>query len=69
MKVKKAHVSLAARVWILACVFIVPFVDLLGLAACIAFGAALGLWWKQLPEDPPEPAPRLPFQSEYERDR
>lgn len=69
MKATKAQVSLALRLWVFACVFVVPFVDLPWLGLCIAVGAALGLWWRSLPEDPPEPAPRLPFQDEYERDR
>jgi hypothetical protein len=67
MKVKKGQVSLAFRLWVLATVFIFPFLDRWEFAAWAVLGGALGLWWRSLPDDLPEPAPRLPYQHLYER--
>jgi len=67
MAVKKSQVSLALRLWLLACVFVVPFLDAIEIAFWCLPGIGLALWWRALPEDPPEPPPRLPFQHLYER--
>jgi hypothetical protein len=67
VKVKKGQVSLAFRLWVLATVFVIPFLERLEIAAWAALGGALALWWRSLPEDPPEPPPRLPYQHLYER--
>ncbi len=66
---KKSIVSLAFRLWILASVFVVPFLDAVEIALWCLPGIGLALWWRALPEDPPEPPPRLPYQHLYERPR
>lgn len=65
MKGTKAGVSLAFRVWVLATVFVWPFLEAWGIAAWAVAGGALGLWWRALPEDPPAPPERLPYQHLY----
>lgn len=67
MAVKKSQVSLTLRLWLLACVFVVPFLDAIEIALWCLPGIGLALWWRALPEDPPVPPPRLPFQHLYER--
>ncbi len=67
MKVTKGKVSLAFRLWVLATVFIWPFLEDWEIAAWAALGAGLALWWRSLPEDPPEPPPTLPYQHLYRR--
>ncbi len=52
MKVKKGQVSLAFRLWVLATVFVIPFLDKLEIAAWCVLGGALGLWW---PKGKPRP--------------
>ncbi len=69
MKPRKSQISMAFRLWILASVFVVPFLDVVFIAAWASVGIGLALWWRALPEDPPEPPPRLPFQDQFERDR
>jgi hypothetical protein len=69
MKTRKASVSLALRLWLLASVFVVPFLDTLEIALWCLPGIGLALWWRALPEDSPEPPPRLPYQHLYERPR
>jgi hypothetical protein len=69
VKVKKGQVSLAFRLWILATVFVWPFIDDWEVAVWAALGAGLALWWRALPEDPPAPPERLPYQHLYERPR
>jgi thiol:disulfide interchange protein len=65
MRATKSRVSLAFRLWVLATVFVWPFIGFWGIAAWAAVGAALGLWWLSLPEDPPAPPQRLPYQHLY----
>ncbi len=67
MKVKKGQVSLAFRLWLLATVFVFPFLDKLEFAGWCVFGGALALWWRSLPDHPPEPPARLPYQHLYDR--
>lgn len=69
MKASKSGVSLALRLWILASVFVVPFLSTLEIVLWCLPGIILALWWRALPEDPPEPPPRLPYQHLYERPR
>ncbi len=69
MKVKRRQVSLAFRLWVLATAFVLPYLGHYELAGWCAFGGALGLWWKSLPEDAPEPVQPLPFQNEYLKSR
>jgi hypothetical protein len=52
---------------LLACVFVVPFLDAIEIALWCLPGIGLALWWRALPEDPPERPPRLPYQHLYER--
>lgn len=66
MKRPKEAVSLAFRLWILATVFVWPFIEGWGIALWAAAGGVLALVWRRLPEDPPQPPPRLPFQHRYE---
>ncbi len=68
MTVRKGRVSLALRLWVLASVFVIPFLDAWEIAAWCVGGLALAAWWRSLPEDPPETPARLPFQHLYERD-
>ena len=65
----KGQVSMALRLWLLACVFVVPFLSAVEIALWCLPGIGLALWWRSLPEDPPEPPPRLPYQHLYERPR
>lgn len=65
MKVRKASVSLTFRVWVLATVFVWPFLETWGIAAWAVAGAGLALWWRVLPEDPPAAPERLPYQHLY----
>jgi membrane associated rhomboid family serine protease len=67
MKVKKGQVSLALRLWVLASVFVIPFMSMWEIAAWATLGGALALWWRALPDDPPERVERLPYQHLYER--
>ena len=68
MRIRKSQASLAARLWILATVFLIMFLEGWQLAGWLALGAALGLLWKVLPEEPEPPPQRLPYQHLY-RDR
>lgn len=67
MKITRARVSMALRLWILACVFVVPFLSALEIALWCVPGIALALAWRSMPEDPPETPERLPYQHLYER--
>jgi hypothetical protein len=62
MKIRKSQASLAVRLWILATVFVIPFVTIPELAVWLAIGGVLGIVWKVLPEEPPGEVERLPFQ-------
>ena len=66
MRPRKETVSLVFRLWILATVFVWPFIEGWGIVLWAAAGGGLALWWRQLPEDPPQPPPRLPYQHRYE---
>ena len=66
MKPRKETVSLVFRLWILATVFVWPFIEGWGIALWAAVGGGLALWWRQMPEDPPQPPPRLPYQHRYQ---
>jgi hypothetical protein len=48
-------------------VFVIPFMSMWEIAAWATLGGAFALWWRALPEDPPEPVERLPYQHLYER--
>jgi hypothetical protein len=67
IKRPKTAASIAIRVWILASVFIVPFLDRGELIAWAVLGGVIALAWWRLPEDPPAPVERLPYQHLYER--
>lgn len=45
------------------------FINAVEIALWCLPGIGLALWWRALPEDPPEPPPRLPYQHLYERPR
>jgi hypothetical protein len=62
MKIRKSQASLAVRLWVLATVFVIPFVTLLELAGWLVLGGVLGLVWKVLPEEAVGEVERLPFQ-------
>jgi hypothetical protein len=63
---RKSQASLAGRLWILASVFVVLFVEGAWLGGWLLLGAAIGLVWMKLPEEPEAPVERLPFQDKYE---
>ena len=65
MKIRKTHASWAVRLWVLASVFVVPFIGPWELAGWLALGGLLGLAWKSLPEEPETPPPPLPFAEQY----
>jgi hypothetical protein len=67
VKVKRNSVALALKLWVLASVFVVPFLDWMEIGLWCLPGIVLALWWRSLPEDPPEPVERLPYQHLYER--
>lgn len=67
MKIRKSGVSLVFRLWILATVFVWPFIEGWENVAWAALGGVLALVWWRLPEDPPAPVERLPYQHLYER--
>ena len=69
MNPRKGQVSLALRLWIFVSVFVIPFLSGWEVGLWLLPGAALALWWRSLPEDPPEPPPRLPYQHLYDRPR
>ena len=70
MKVKKGQVSLAFRLWVLATRVRLSRSWSAGKSPPgPSWAAALALWWRSLPDDPPEPPPRLPYQHLYERPR
>jgi len=69
MKVRKSQASLALRLWVLCTVFVWPFIEGWELAGWAALGGALALAWKLLPDEPPAPVERLPYQHLYERPR
>ena len=62
MKIRKSQASLAVRLWVLATVFVIPFVEYGVLALWLLLGGALGLLWYKLPHEPPGPPERLPYQ-------
>lgn len=65
MKPTKSGVSLSFRLWVLATVFVWPFIGFWGIAAWGALGGALALLWRWLPEDAPAAPERLPYQHLY----
>jgi hypothetical protein len=65
MKLRKPHVSLAFRLWLLATVLIVFFLEGFVLLGWLAAGALLGLAWHVLPEEPEPPVEPLPYQHLY----
>jgi len=67
VKVKRNNVALALKLWVLASVFVIPFLDWWEIGLWCLPGIVLALWWHSLPEDPPEPVERLPYQHLYER--
>jgi len=67
IKRPKSFASVLCRLFILASVFAVPFLEGGENIAWLAAGAAIALVWWRLPEDPPAPVERLPYQHLYER--
>jgi hypothetical protein len=65
MSLKKTHAAWAVKLWVLASVFLLPFLDRWEVAAWVVLGAAFGLVWRALPEEPETPADPLPFADEY----
>ena len=68
MKLRKGHAAWAGKLWILASVFLVPFLSPWELLPWLGLGAMFGIVWKSLPEEPPEPVKPLPYSHLY-RDR
>ena len=68
MKVNRVHTGWAVKIWVLATVFMLPFLDPIGVAAWLVLGAGLGLAWKASPEGPPEkPVGSLPYADRYKQ--
>lgn len=66
MKIMKTHAALVVKLWVLASVFLLPFLDRWEIAAWALLGAICGLVWKVLPEVPEAPVEPLPFAHEYQ---
>lgn len=68
MKINRMHTGWAVKLWVLATVFVLPFLDPAGVAAWVVLGAVLGIAWKVSPEAPPEaPAEPLPHLDQYKK--
>ena len=66
MKINRVHTGWAVKIWILATVFLLPFLEPLQVAGWLVLGAALGLAWKLSPEGPAEePVEPLPYVEQY----
>lgn len=68
MKIRKTHAAWAVKLWVLATVFILPFISAWELLGWLALGGVFGLVWKVLPEEPEAPVEPLPYADQY-RDR
>jgi len=66
IKRPKSAASLVIRLWIFVSVFVIPFLEGGENIAWLAVGGAIALVWWRLPEDPPAPVERLPYQHLYE---
>lgn len=65
MTIRKSHAAWAVKLWVLASVFLLPFLDRWEIAAWVVLGGVFALVWKVLPEEPEEPVEPLPFAHEY----
>lgn len=66
MKVNRVHTGWAVKLWVLATVFLLPFLAPIQVLGWVVLGAALGLAWKFSPPGPPEkPVDPLPFADQY----
>lgn len=65
MKIRKTHLSWALRLWILASVFVIPFLSYGEVALWVLAAGALALAWHRLPEEPEEPVEPLPYAHLY----
>lgn len=62
----RVHAGWAVKIWVIATVFVLPFIRNWEIAAWVGLGAILGLAWKVLPEGPPEKPPEpLPYAHKY----
>ncbi|HET7767598.1 MAG TPA: hypothetical protein VFN74_02415 [Chloroflexota bacterium] len=60
------HAGWAVKIWVVATVFVLPFLTPWEVAGWVALGAILGLVWKVVPEAPPEkPVAPLPYADKY----
>lgn len=65
MTIRRTHASWAVKLWVIATVFVLPFLDLWQIPAWLLVGGAAALVWKLLPEEPEPPDERLPFHDQY----
>ena len=65
MKIRKTHAAWAVKAWVLGSVFVVPFIGPWTILAWLGLGAAFGLTWQRLPDEPEAPVEPLPFQDRY----
>ncbi|HYC37522.1 MAG TPA: hypothetical protein VEC19_13940 [Usitatibacter sp.] len=68
MKLNRNHAGWAVKLWVLASVFVLPFLSTVEVVAWLALGAVFGAVWKVLPEGPETTVEPLPYADEY-RDR
>jgi hypothetical protein len=62
----KVHAGWIVKIWVVATVFVLPFLSSWEALAWVAMGGVFGLAWKLAPEGPPEkPVEPLPYQHLY----
>ena len=62
----KIHAGWLVKLWVIATVFVLPFLSGWEVIAWVSMGGVFGLTWKLAPEGPPEKPPeRLPFHDQY----
>ena len=66
MKLDRRSAGWAVKAWVIATVFVLPFLDQLEVAGWLVLGAVIGIVWKVLPEgaEPPPPE-KLPYHDQY----
>ncbi len=65
MKIRKTHAAWAVKLWVLASVFLLPFLSMWETIGWVALGGVFALVWKVLPEEAEAAVEPLPFAHEY----